>query len=152
MFRSLWKFQDEVLRDISAMGGVFFTTLVPLFVLILGQIELFYQLVVGLLIVYIVNISIRHFYFKDRPRKESHVGWVQRIYASTFPSMHAMRVWLIVTVLGLYHSSPLLAGVFVVVGGAVSYSRVILEKHYYSDVVAGMVFGVVIGLGALYFI
>jgi undecaprenyl-diphosphatase len=150
MFRSLWKFHDEVVRDISAMGGVFFTTLIPLFVLLLGEFALFYELVVGLFIVYIVNISIRQFYFKDRPKKEVYVGWVQRIYASAFPSMHAMRVWFLVTVLGLYYSDTLLAGIFLVVGGAVSYSRVVLEKHYYSDVIAGMVLGVGIGLGVVY--
>src|SRR3989344_8207253 len=139
MFRSLWKFHDEVVRDISAMGGVFFTTLIPLFVLLLGELALFYELVVGLFVVYIVNIGIRQFYFKDRPKKEVYVGWVQRIYASTFPSMHAMRVWFLVTVFGIYFADTILAGIFLVVCGPVSYSHHGLVKHYYVDVIAGAV-------------
>jgi membrane-associated phospholipid phosphatase len=150
MFQSLWKFHDEVVRDISAMGGVFFTTLIPLFVLLLGELGLFYELVVGLFLVYIVNIGIRQFYFKDRPRKELYVGWVQRIYASTFPSMHAMRVWFLVTVFGIYYSDTLLSAIFLVVGAAVSYSRVVLEKHFYSDVIVGTALGIGIGLGVVY--
>ena len=151
MFQSLWKFHDEVVRDISAMGGVFVTTLVPLLVLLLGKVALFYQLVVGLFLVYIVNISIRQFYFKERPKKEAYVGWLQRIYASTFPSMHAMRVWFLVTVFGLYFADTVLVGIFLVVGGAVSYSRVVLEKHYYVDVIAGAMLGIGIGVVVVLF-
>ncbi len=152
VFGSLLKFQDEVLRDISAIGGFFFTTLVVLFAFMTGEVELFYQLTLGLFLVYIVNIGIRQFYFKDRPRKETHAGWIQKIYASTFPSMHAMRVWFIATVLAFFFSDPLMTALFAVLVGAVSYSRVILEKHYMSDVIVGSVLGVLIGVGAVYFI
>ncbi len=142
----LKKFHDEVLRDVSALGGTLFTSLGVVLVLLIGRVTLFAELVVGLLVVYAIGIGTREIYYKDRPKKLKHSNWVEKIYASSFPSIHAMRTWLYVMVFGLYFDKLLLWIVLVCLGVIVAYSRMYLDKHDLVDVAVGSVVGIVVGM------
>lgn len=64
----------------------------------------------------------------------------------SFPSGHTITAFAITFSLGLYYPTLLAGLVFCAL--SVAASRVILGLHYLSDVLAGMVIGIAIGVGA----
>lgn len=64
----------------------------------------------------------------------------------SFPSGHTMTAFAITFSLGLYYPALLAGLVFCAI--SVAASRVILGLHYLSDVAAGMIIGIAIGLGS----
>ena len=142
----LKRFHDEVLRDVSALGGSLFTSLGVVLIFLIGKTSLFVELVAGLIAVYVLGIGARQLYFKERPKKLKHTNWAEKIYASSFPSIHSMRAWLYVMVFGLYFDNLLLWIVLICVGIIVAYSRMYLEKHDFVDVAVGSVIGIVVGI------
>ena len=145
----LKRFHDEVLRDVSALGGSLFTTLGVVLIILIGKVSLFVELVVGLVVVYMLGIGIRQIYFKERPKKLKYTNWPEKIYASSFPSIHSMRTWLYVMVFGLHFDNLLLWIVLICVGIIVAYSRMYLEKHDFVDVVVGSMVGIVVGIAVV---
>lgn len=88
-------------------------------------------------------VAIRGFYFKDRPKKEEYAGFIERVAASAFPSLHAARAAFLAMLFSAYYGSNYLTGLFVIIAIAVSYSRIYLQKHDYADVFAGMILGAI---------
>jgi undecaprenyl-diphosphatase len=94
-------------------------------------------------VVFIIKFTVR----RNRPQGE----W-GKFYRSTdphsFPSGHAVRSMMIAVVtLGL---GPLWLGwVLIVWAPLVGLARVAMGVHYLSDVLAGMILGVLLGLGVL---
>ncbi len=106
-------------------------------------ITLIVSILLTAMIVLIVKFTVR------RKRPEGEWG---KFYRSTdphsFPSGHAVRaVMLAVVVLGL---GPLWLGLLLLVWAPlVSLARVAMGVHYLSDVLAGMILGLGIGVGVL---
>jgi undecaprenyl-diphosphatase len=63
-----------------------------------------------------------------------------------FPSYHAARMGMLALVVSA--SSPDLLGVMIIVALLVGFSRLYLQKHYLSDVLAGSLAGVFSGMAA----
>ena len=98
---------------------------------------------------------IKLMFYKPRPIPYIFKNWIEKIDASSFPSIHTSNA----TVIGLirswwWHQSivawsdrfiivPILVGV-VGVCAAIALSRIELKKHYPIDVLCGMMFGVLI--------
>ena len=107
-------------------------------------------LVVAILITAVLVMALKFTIRRQRPAGE----WGQ-IYRKTdphsFPSGHAARGLLIgVVVLGI---GPLWLGLFLIVWGPlVGLARIAMGVHYVSDVLAGWVVGLVIGLLSLQFL
>jgi undecaprenyl-diphosphatase len=105
--------------------------------------NLIIAILLAALVVFIVKFTVR------RRRPEGEWG---KLYRSTdphsFPSGHAVRaVMLAVVSLGL---GPLWLGLILLVWSPlVGLARVAMGLHYLSDVVAGMLLGLVIGAGVL---
>jgi membrane-associated phospholipid phosphatase len=135
----------ELFRDLTALGSMLFTTLGVVILFVLGQIQLVKQLVIGLAGVYIVGIGIRHVYFKERPQQLAHSNWVEKIYASSFPSIHSMRIWLFVVVFSTLFQNGWVTVVLISVGTLVAYSRLYLKKHDLIDIAVGTIIGAGIG-------
>ncbi len=131
-------------EDVTALGGAALTTLLALFVFFLNIVPLWYQVTLGLIIIPVVSVVIRHFYFRPRPRIEPHTTWAEKMYASSFPSIHSARIWFVAAMLSLSLKNPFIAIVLLLVAFLVSYSRVTLEKHDSIDGVAGTVLGLVV--------
>jgi len=64
----------------------------------------------------------------------------------SFPSGHSITAFAIATTIGLYYPALMVGLMFCAL--SVAASRVILGLHYASDVVAGMLIGILIGSGA----
>lgn len=146
------KWSKECVRDVTSLGG--FTLYWFIIFLFIGLTE--WSLVGKLIFSFFVTMGIayviRIIYFKERPLREFYATHVERMEASSFPSLHTMRFSALATVLVPYFDNFLAGvflGIFVVVVGL---SRMNLKKHYLIDVVVGLLLGVMVGVFAVKFI
>jgi membrane-associated phospholipid phosphatase len=84
---------------------------------------------------------------RQRPSGESS-GIYRQIDPHSFPSGHATRAMLLI-VLAIGLGPPWFAGLVLVWAPLMAISRVLTGDHYISDIVGGMVLGLVLGLLAL---
>lgn len=137
------KLKKHVVRDISAFGALPFYLFLSILVMLLGEIKLFLWLIIGLFLAYGITILIRAFYYKDRPIKENYKGFIEKIDASSFPSLHSLRVTLMFCFFGFYYKSLYLILLFFFMMLLVFFSRYYLKKHFKIDIISGFIFGVI---------
>lgn len=131
-------------QDITSFGGIIFYGFVLLSVLLLKKTGLFYQLLFGLVFTFIITVLIRTFYFKNRPKKQSHTNYIERIDASSFPSWHTARIFFLTFVfINLFSENILLKVFFVTLACLTSYSRIFLEKHDWVDLIGGFILAII---------
>ena len=133
-------------------GGIAFYLSVTILLLIFQKYTFALRLFLGLVIIYFITFVIRLFYFKERPQKMRYINLLEKIDASSFPSIHAARItYLFLFVLFFLSSflNPILDILMGVVSLLVIYSRIYLFKHDIVDVIAGIILG---GLAAITFL
>ncbi len=141
---------DEVWQDIKAFGGLPFYLIITLVFLIMYDYYVFFALVLGLILSYVVTIGIRLVYFKQRPQKVKYKNLIQKVDASSFPSLHTIRVVVLGLILMVVVSRPLFSLLVIPFVLLSAYARVKLKRHHLSDVIAGIFLGVVIALFSLW--
>lgn len=137
------KYLDVVFRDITTFGSFAFHFFLILFVLALGHLILVWQLLFAFFFTLLVTVIIRQFYFKDRPQKQTHANFVEKIDAASFPSLHTARIVAIVLLLLDFIQDDVVTAFLFGFSALVIYSRVYLKKHDWEDVAGGMILGVV---------
>lgn len=153
----LGRFFDEAVRDVSALGGFAFSGLMFFVLGLWSYVNRgnFTWLVIyfgGHVALVVVTIVMRIVHFKDRPQRMIHHTFLEKIEASSFPSLHAARGMFCALVVG-----GILGGVgwYVLmgfVGSVVGISRVVLRKHDVVDVVFGLMLGVGVFVGLYYLV
>ena len=138
------KYTDTFFRDVTAFGGLFFYALVALVFLVLGDFAQSYRLIAGVVLIYVVAISIRTFYFKYRPSLQKFDTFWQRLDASSFPSVHAARAVVVAVVLGDATGNLTIRVAFGVLAVLVAVSRVYLREHDIIDVICGLALGALV--------
>ncbi len=143
---------QERIQDTSAFGGIPLGIAVALFALAAGKLLLFYQIAGALALNYIIVALIRTFWFEQRPDKTAAgKSWLSKIDASSFPSLHAGRIFSYIIILGSFFAS---VWVYILMGALailISYLRIRLKRHYLQDVAIGAVMGLLIGWFAVNF-
>ncbi len=136
---------QEIIQDFTGLGGVpLFLTATFLF-LATENYSPFNQLIVGFIISYVVVVVARLIYFKERPDRQKFKTIWERIDASSFPSLHSCRVALLgAVVINFFNSVPLTI-LFIALILGVGISRIMLKRHFFDDVFAGILLGVIIG-------
>ncbi len=137
--------QDKVIhwsRDITSLANPIVIVFVSL--VALGLNTSFYHLLILLAVNEVLCSLIKLLYHRPRPDGQSFEGAVVKIDAGSFPSIHSSRI--MVTYLSLiYHfDSMVLKIILTLMILAVGTSRVMLKRHYWSDVIAGFIIGVAI--------
>ncbi len=140
MKKTLRKHLDEFFRDITSLGSF---ALFLLVLLLFIASPLLAPLFFGFFVTLAAAVLIRIVYFKNRPKKEEHANFMERLDASSFPSLHAARIAFLALVLSTYFSNRYLSVIFFTLAVLVSYSRVYLQKHDWWDVVGGIAVGIV---------
>lgn len=136
---------DEVMRDTTALGGIALYGFVALFFLLLGRAEVFVQLAIGIVLLYAVISPLRLLFFRIRPDHSSYAGLFTKIDAGSFPSMHSARSTLLAIVLGTVFNSALAWALLALAVVAILATRVMLKRHYVTDILGGIVVGVLVG-------
>ena len=78
--------REEFLRDLSSFGGMPIYLVVMTLAFFYNQL-LLSQLFFGLISAYAITTFFRITYFKNRPEKQKYKNWLERIDASSFPSL-----------------------------------------------------------------
>ena len=138
------RYINSLFVDITALGGISSTAIILLMVWFLIDAALFKQLLSGILATIFSVIIIRLVYFRDRPKKQVFGNIIERIEASSFPSLHAARSSFMALAFIYYFDILVLNIIIVVVALLISYSRVYLKKHYWSDIIAGWILGAIV--------
>ena len=128
-------------RDVTALGGAFFYWLISLLALAVGETELSIKLIIGFVLCVVITFSIRIFYFKNRPAKQDYHNFLERIDASSFPSLHTARIVFMCITLAYFFQNNYTAIFFTFVAVIVAYSRIYLQKHDWWDLLGGVVLG-----------
>jgi membrane-associated phospholipid phosphatase len=129
-------------KIISFFGGIIISCMVLILMFFL-DLGLFYKLLFIYLISHLIVVFIKLFYFKARPLKVKYKNIFMKIYASSFPSLHAIRVFILAYFLTLYYFN-LFFIFYWILAFLVCYSRIILKKHYFIDVLVGGILGLVL--------
>ena len=138
----------EAIEDFTSLGGLALYLLLALLHFLMGYNTVGYALLSSLIMLYVIIIVIRLFYYRNRPVKREYHNIVERIDASSFPSMHSARASSLAIILGstaIIHVAIILWIVAVGVGIA----RIILKKHDIIDVIAGLLLGAIIGYASI---
>jgi len=143
-------FQKELWHQISAFGGIALSGFAVVFSYIIGLKVLSLQFLTEIILALLVVILIRSFYFKQRPDKTTYKSWVGKLDASSFPSMHAMRVFGLATILSINFPRPAIISLSALIAVSVSVSRLIMKRHHISDVIVGGILGVLIGFASVW--
>lgn len=135
-------------REMSAFGN--FIILSFLILIFFGWTKDFLKVYFYFLLIELFSCLIKLIFYRDRPKKEKHSNIIEKISASSFPSSHSARSIFVFFVLfnnlsGFFKISLL----FVPIG--VGFSRVLIKKHYISDVLAGYVLGTIFFLSFILF-
>ena len=141
---------EEFLEDIKALGGLPFYVIVILLFAIMAEYPIVFALTFGLIVSYLITITIRMVYFRERPKKVKYKNWIQKIDASSFPSLHTMRAVVLGIIVATTISSPIFSMLAIPCILLVAYARVKLDRHHVSDVVAGLFLGVPVGLVSIW--
>ncbi|MBT3262236.1 phosphatase PAP2 family protein [Candidatus Woesearchaeota archaeon] len=134
----------EIIQEFSLMGSSYTFGIVFLFALILQKYQLALQLFIGVVILFIIGYGIRFFWYKDRPQKEKHQTLLQKLDASSFPSLHAGRSIILGSLIGFFFNNTLIFGLLMLLILLNGYSRVYQKRHYWSDVLGGWGAGIII--------
>ena len=129
----------DILKTISRLGTVEFFIIIIFITYTLEFEKLTKQLIVGLLIMTFIAIPIRYYLFKERPNKIKYSNFLEKIKASSFPSMHSARFGFIVT--AVYISTKNISLLFVLLSlfGLLVFQRVYEKKHDMYDIIGGII-------------
>ena len=140
MFKKL-NLNFSPIQEITALGSLVFYSILLLFFLAVQDILMFEILLTGCIITFIVTILIRTFYFKDRPNKQDHKNWIERLDASSFPSLHSARVMFLALVFIFKFQHLYTSLFFILLALIVMISRAYLRKHDWIDISSGAFLG-----------
>ena len=136
---------DTAMRDITALGTVPYHAIFLVFLLLFSQYGLFYTVLLGEILVYVISVFLKLAFFKNRPQRMGHENILEKIEASSFPSVHTARIFFVSILLMLRINNLMVAAFLLLLSLFVAYSRIYLKKHYFVDVLAGAALGSVLG-------
>ena len=96
---------------------------------------------------YILVSVLRLINFRKRPSPMKYTNIIEKIDSGSFPSMHSTRSTFLFFNLTKFFSNQYLTIIFITIILFVGISRMYLKKHYISDVVTGIILGVLIEYG-----
>lgn len=140
----LYKYKDWI-RDFTSLGNPIILLFVPFAVL--GAQTLYFKLLLALLANEVFCSLIKLFFHKPRPDGQAYKGILEKIDAGSFPSIHASRISLVYFTLFHQATSLSLKIAFLAVIAVVAYSRVALKRHFWTDIIGGIIIGI-----SIYFI
>lgn len=139
------KYLDEIMEQTTALGGIIIYVLL-IFLSFFHSTLLFISLLSGVVIMYLTTALIRLLYFKERPNKQPYSNLLEKIDASSLPSLHAGRATFLAIIFSMQFPSPLARILLALTALAVAISRIYLQKHDTIDVTAGIILGILVSL------
>lgn len=137
------KFIQMIFRDFTTFGGIVFFAFVIAIAFLSREYNLFFKLLFGFVFTAVITVVIRLVYFKNRPAKQEYSNIIEKIDASSFPSLHTARVVFISLTFVNVVNNKFLGAFLLLMAAIVAYSRVYLKKHDLLDLAGGLILGVI---------
>lgn len=142
-----YKFR-EWMRDFTSLANPLILIFVPF--ISLGPDSPYYILLGALVVNEALGSIIKIVFPKKRPTGQTYSNTMEKIDAGSFPSLHAARITLVYLTLFAYASLPIMKVLFILVIVVVCVSRILLKKHFWTDVAGGITMGsFIFGLSTL---
>jgi undecaprenyl-diphosphatase len=138
-------------KQITELGSLVITAVIILAAYFFHK-DIAIRMFIGIIAVTIISIIIKSLFFYERPDKHKIKTLIDRIDASSFPSVHSARITVLVYWFVNYTHNIMTHVTFIIIGVLVLYSRIYLKKHYFRDVLAGMILGLIVSMITNYFI
>lgn len=132
------------IKEASFFGGLLFYTSVMIIFLVFNEYQFTIKLAIGFILCFAIVAAIKLVKFKERPKKQTHKGFIQRIDASSFPSMHSMRSMFLALMIGSFFINTYIYILGILLALSTGFSRIFQRKHYLSDVIIGYVLGIIL--------
>lgn len=145
-FKKLVKMFFEQITELGSITII----LTLIFITYFFEKTLSIKLFIGIIIITIIAMIIKALFFKARPKKQKTNTLIERLDASSFPSIHSARITFLTFLCVIYVDNIILKAFLIIIGILVAYSRIYLKKHYLSDVIAGIILGLIISIGIYY--
>jgi membrane-associated phospholipid phosphatase len=146
------KIKKIYIEETTVFGGMLFYLLILLFLIITKNYNNFLILFFSFVLIHFFSISIRLFYFRNRPKKMKYRDIITKLDASSFPSVHSARVTSIALFfLILYDLGLLINSLIILITFSVYYSRFALKKHFISDIIGGIIVGILSSVSFILF-
>lgn len=142
----IYKVFDESITIISKLGSIQLYIVLILAMYFLGEIEFSLLLTYGLIGITLIAIPIRLFLFKERPKREKFSNLLEKIKASSFPSMHSARFSFIIFSAFIYVKSQEFTLFLISIYVIVCYQRIHKKRHDIYDIVGGLILSTCIAL------
>jgi len=136
---------DIFFKQLTELGSLTILTSIVIFTFFFDK-TLALKLFVGVASVTIIAFIIKAVFFHARPKKQSFKNIIERIDASSFPSIHSARITILTFWLIIYSNNLLLQILLAIAGILIAYSRIYLKKHYYADVIGGIILGIILNI------
>lgn len=136
--------KNDLIRDVSAFGSLFACIFFALLFLFEKDYQMFTKIVFGFILIYVIVVVIRSFYFKERPKKLSHTNIFSKLDAASFPSIHAARSAFLGLVLMDFFGNRIITIMLAILIIFIAYSRIYLQKHDFKDVSGGVFLGILV--------
>ncbi|HLC58744.1 MAG TPA: phosphatase PAP2 family protein [Candidatus Nanoarchaeia archaeon] len=135
------KLNFNPIKEITLFGSTTFY----IFLLILSffDFDIFIFLLLGFIITFGIALIIRLLYFKKRPLKQTYANFIEKVDASSFPSLHVARSIFLTLVIHKFFNNYFLSIFFLIIAILVAFSRIYLKKHDIYDVLGGLVLGII---------
>ncbi|MEM4711043.1 MAG: phosphatase PAP2 family protein [Candidatus Woesearchaeota archaeon] len=130
-------------KQITELGSMTIIIVFAIILIFLNK-ELAKRTILGIIGVVIISYSIKMIFFKNRPIRQSTDTLIEKIDASSFPSVHAARITVITFWLIIYFNNTYFRAFTIFIWMIVIYSRVYLKKHYWIDVIGGAIISLII--------
>jgi undecaprenyl-diphosphatase len=131
------KYNDYV-RDLTSLGNPVVLIFVTIFSI--GFDEPFFKVLLGLIIIEVLCSFIKYTFPRKRPNQQKYANSVEKIDAGSFPSIHTARVLFVILMLFNTFSQPVkFVAIFLLF--VVGTTRILLRKHFFTDLLGGLVIG-----------
>lgn len=137
---------NDLIEEISSLGSVPTYAFITIIFFLIGYFTLAMNLLIAFVIAILLVIGLRIIFFKNRPKKIIYKDFLGKIAAASFPSQHSVNAALIFVIISSYFSNILLTIFLVITSLIIAISRVLLFKHYWTDIIIGYLIGILIGL------
>ncbi|MGK0387676.1 MAG: membrane-associated phospholipid phosphatase [Maribacter sp.] len=138
-----YKFK-EWMRDFTSLASPLILVFVPF--AILGPSKEYYILLGALAVNEVLGSIIKIVFPKARPTGQKYSNTMEKIDAGSFPSLHAARITVVYLTLFFLAELVVMKVLFLLVIAIVCCSRILLKKHFWTDVAGGLVMGGIVGL------
>ncbi len=142
---------DMFFHQLTELGSLVIMMII-IIILYFFEKTLAIKLFIGIILITIIATIIKALFYRPRPKKQKYKTLVERLDASSFPSIHSARITFVTMWIALVIANPILKVILIITGLLVAYSRIYLKKHHLSDVIAGIILGIIVCLGLYYII